>query len=88
MLKNTSLYGGVIYSQKVLLKLVEKGYTREDAYRIVQKHALDALNGGDFKQALLNDDKVVSKLSDAELNECFNVSDYLINIDKVFERFN
>ena len=87
MLKNTNLYGGVIYSQKVLLKLVEKGYTREDAYRIVQKHALDALNGGDFKQNLLNDNSVTSKLSNDELEECFNVNDYLKNINVVFERF-
>ena len=87
MLKNTQLYGGVIYSQKVLLKLVDKGYTREEAYKIVQKHALDALNGGDFKQNLLNDEKVSSKLSQNELEECFNVEEYLKNIDKVFERF-
>lgn len=87
MLKNTKLYGGVIYSQKVLLKLVEKGYTREEAYGIVQKYALDALNGGDFKQGLLADNYVISKLSKDELVACFDVKDYLKNIDKVFERF-
>ena len=88
MLKNTQLYGGVVFSQKVLLKLVEKGYTREDAYKIVQKHALTALNGGDFKQGLRNDKEVSSKLSENELEDCFNVDDYLKNIDAVFERFN
>ncbi len=87
MKRNANLYGGVIYSQKVLLKLVDKGYTREDAYRIVQQHALDALNGGNFKQNLLNDTKVSSVLTVAELNDCFNEADYLKNIDKVFERF-
>ena len=87
MLKNANLYGGVVYSQKVLLKLVEKGYTREDAYKIVQKHALDALNGGDFKQGLLNDGDVISKLSADDLEACFDVNDYLKNIDIVFERF-
>ena len=87
MFKNTQLYGGVIYSQKIMLKLVEKGYTREDAYRIVQKHALNALNGGDFKQGLLNDNDVVSKLSNEELESCFDVIEYLKNIDKVFNRF-
>lgn len=75
MLKNTQLYGGVIYSQKVLLKLVEEGMTREDAYRIVQKHALDALNGGDFRSNF------------KEFDDCFDVNDYLKNINKVFERF-
>ena len=84
MLKNTQLYGGVIYSQKVMLKLVEeKGYTREDAYRIVQKHALNALNGGNFRNGLESE----NILSESELNECFNIEDYLKNIDKVFARF-
>ncbi len=84
MLKNTNLYGGVVYSQKILLKFVEeKGYTREEAYRIVQKHALDALNGGDFKAGMRSE----GVLTDAELEECFDTSDYLKNIDKVFKRF-
>lgn len=83
MLKNTQLYGGIIYSQKVLLKLVEKGHTREEAYTIVQKYALDALNGGNFKQALINN----SILSEDEINECFDTKEYLKNIDKIYERF-
>ena len=87
MLKNTQLYGGVIYSQKVMLALVEKGMTREDAYRVVQKHALSALDGGDFKKELLNDNVVMSKLSNSDLESCFNTEAYLRNIDKVFERF-
>ena len=86
MLKNTQLYGGIVYSQKVLLKLVDKGLTREDAYRIVQKHALDALNGGHFKEALCQDKKVTSLLSITEIESCFDKSDYLknINILKIF----
>ena len=83
MKKNTQLYGGVVYSQKVLLKLVEKGYTREEAYRIVQKHALNALNGGNFRVGLESE----NILSEKEVNECFDTKDYLKNIDKVFERF-
>ncbi len=75
MLKNTQLYGGVVYSQKVLLKLVEQGMTREEAYRIVQKHALEALNGGDFKSNFEG------------MDECFDTKDYIKNIDKIFERF-
>ena len=88
MLKNANMYGGVIYSQKVMLKLTEKGYTREEAYGIVQKNALDALNGGDFKINLLNDKRVTEKLNSEELEDCFNTSDYLKNIDTVFARFN
>ena len=83
MLKNTNLYGGVVFSQKVLLKLVEKGFTREDAYKIVQKHALNALNGGDFKKGLLSE-KI---LADSELEACFSTSDYTKNIDNIFSRF-
>ena len=88
MLKNTDLYGGVVYSQKIMLKLVEKGYTREDAYKIVQKHALNALNGGNFKELLQSDKNVSQKLSAEDLEDCFNTNDYLKNIDNVFARFN
>ena len=87
MLKNTKLYGGIVYSQKVLLKLVDKGLTREDAYRIVQKHALDALNCGHFKDALYQDTRVTNLLTQEEIESCFDVADYLKNIEKVFERF-
>ena len=83
MQKNVNLYGGIVFSQKVLLKLVEKGYTREDAYRIVQKHALDALNGGNFKSGL-DSEKI---LTEDELLECFNTDEYLKNIEKIFDRF-
>ena len=76
MLKDTQLFGGVIYSQKVLLKLIEQGYTREDAYKIVQKHALDALNGGDFRANF------------KDMDDCFDTKEYLKNIDGVFKRFN
>ena len=88
MLKNTNLYGGIVFSQKILLKLTECGYSREDAYKIVQKHALNALDGGDFKEALLNDSNVTSKLSKPEIESCFSPDDYLKNIDSVFARFN
>lgn len=87
MLKNAELYGGITYSQKVLLKLVERGYTREHAYRIVQKHALNALNGGDFKLGLTQDTDVTSKLSEEDIKECFDINSYLKNIDVVFKRF-
>ena len=87
MLKNAKLYGGIVYSQKVLLKLVDKGLTRENAYRIVQKHALDALNGGHFKDALYQDTRVTNLLTQEEIESCFDVADYLKNIEKVFERF-
>lgn len=83
MQKNTNLYGGIVFSQKVLLKLVEKGLTREDAYKIVQKHALNALNGGNFRIGIESENILTLE----ELELCFNQEDYLNNINKIYERF-
>lgn len=88
MLKNADSYGGIIYSQKVLLKLVEKGLTREDAYRIVQRNALAAMdNDGSFRENLLQDSDVMSLFSEKEIMEFFDRADYLKNIPLIFERF-
>ena len=88
MERNTNLFGGIVYSQKVLLKMVDKGLTREDAYRIVQKHAIDAFeNNGDFRENLESDDEVLKILSTEEIEECFNKEDYLKNIDNMFAKF-
>ena len=83
MKKNTNLYGGIIFSQKVLLKLVEKGYTREDAYKIVQKHALNALNDGNFKESL----ETENLFTNEEFNQFFDTNEYLKNMDMIFDRF-
>ena len=88
MLKNTQLYGGIVYSQKVLLKLVDKGLTREEAYRIVQRNAIDAFeNNGDFKENLEHDDDILGTLSVDELDYCFVQSEYLKNINKIYDKF-
>lgn len=88
MLKNTNLFGGIVFSQKVLLKLCSKGLLREDAYKIVQNNALEAFNNhGNFKTNLLNDKEVAKYLSADEINDCFNVEDYLKNINQIYERF-
>ena len=86
MSANCNLYGGVIFSQKVLLKLVEKGLSREDAYKIVQKNAHKAfgINGGDFKKELISDKNVAEILSENEINECFDINSYLKNVDFIF----
>ena len=86
MYQNAHSYGGIIFSQKVLLKLIEKGLTREDAYYIVQKNAHDAFNNnGDFRQNLLNDEKV--NLAQEDINDCFDYNSYLKNIEKIYQRF-
>ena len=86
MFDNAHSFGGIVFSQKVLLKLVEKGQKREDAYYIVQKNAHDAFNNnGNFKQNLLNDSSV--NLSKEEIEECFDYNFYLKNIEKIYQRF-
>ena len=88
MLKNANLFGGIVYSQKVLLTLIEKGLTREEAYKIVQKNAHEAFeNNGDFKTNLENDSEVKQYLSPTEIAQCFNSEDYLKNIEAIYKRF-
>ncbi len=85
MLKNTDKFGGIVFSQKVLLKLVEKGLTREDAYRLVQRNALDAFeNDGNFKDNLLNDKEIL--LTPVEIDEIFNKDEFLKNINEIYTK--
>ena len=90
MLENTTLFGGCVFSQKVLLALVQKGLSREEAYKLVQKNALNAWGktNGDFKANLLNDKKLLKYLSQKEINEIFCLSDYLKNIDTIYKKLN
>lgn len=88
MLTNSNMFGGIVYSQRVLLALVENGLTREKAYRIVQRNALDAFeNNGDFRYNLEHDDEVLECLSTDDLDDCFSMSSYLKNVDSIFEKF-
>jgi adenylosuccinate lyase len=88
MRRNMDVFGGVIFSQAVLLKLVEHGVSREDAYRMVQNNAMKAWNreDGNFKENLLNDQDVSKLLSREELLSCFDADAYLKNLDQVFAR--
>lgn len=87
MLKNTDKFGGIVFSQKVLLKLIEKGLTREEAYRLVQRNALEAFNNdGDFRINLLNDKDVTKLLTPVEIDEIFNKEEFLKNINEIYSR--
>lgn len=89
MRANMNRFGGIIFSQRVLLTLIDKGLTREDAYRLVQKNAHAAWNvpGGDFRANLLADAEVTSRLTPSEVEACFDVADYLRNVPAVYARF-
>ena len=88
MLANTNLYGGCVFSQRVLLALVNKGLLRDEAYKIVQKNALNAWgkNDGNFKNNLLQDIEAAKYLTEKEIEELFNTQDYLKNIDAIYKR--
>ena len=87
MIKNTDKFGGIVFSQKVLLSLTAKGLTREEAYRIVQRNALDAFqNNGDFRANLLNDSEVTNLLSSDEIEQIFDKQAFLQNIETIYSR--
>jgi adenylosuccinate lyase len=88
MQRNMNLYGGVIFSQRVLLSLVEKGMRREEAYAIVQDNAHQAWNqeGGDFRSLIAQDQQVNRYLSEVELAACFNPQHHLQHLDVIYQR--
>lgn len=88
MTRNMNVYGGVIFSQKVLLALVEKGMSREDAYTVVQGCAHQAWNtlDGNFRALIEQNPAVTSKLSAGEIATCFDPKEHLQNLDVIYER--
>lgn len=88
MKRNMNLYGGVVFSQRVLLTLVEKGISREDAYRIVQSCAHQAWNqtDGNFHHLIKQDPEVNAKLSPEEIEACFDPNHHLKNLDQIYQR--
>lgn len=78
---------GLVYSQKVLLALVEKGLSREKAYGIVQQKAMEAWEKGlSFKELLKDERALREALTSAELEACFNPWDQLAQVDYIFQR--
>ena len=88
MKRNMNVYGGVIFSQRVLLALVEKGLTREDAYRLVQGCAHTAWNteGGNFRANVEQDAEITQHLSATEIEACFDPQFQLRHLDQVYQR--
>jgi adenylosuccinate lyase len=84
---NLNLTGGLIFSQPVLLAMVEKGASREDAYSLVQRHAMEVWErGGDFLRLLQDDPEVMAFLSERELEACFNYDNLRRNIETIYKR--
>ncbi|WP_125714664.1 adenylosuccinate lyase [Companilactobacillus kedongensis] len=87
MIENMNLTHGLIYSQRVLLKLVEKGLSREAAYDIVQPMTAKVWDEQkDFRTLLENDSRVTDKLTEQDLDDAFDYHWHLRNIDNIFKR--
>ncbi len=88
MARNMNVYGGVVFSQRVLLALVAKGLSREEAYAIVQSCAHTAWNqdDGNFRHLIATDERVTTHLSAAEIDTCFDPDLHLRNLDQVYQR--
>ena len=87
MMKNIYLTNGVIFSQRVLTKLIDKGLSREIAYDTVQPIAMNAWENNLQYRELLLEDKVVTKyLSEDEIDSAFDISYFLRNVDVIFKR--
>ncbi|HOD29517.1 MAG TPA: adenylosuccinate lyase [Syntrophales bacterium] len=87
MRENLEMTHGVIFSQKVLLKLIEKGFTREAAYAIVQRNAMESWHKGQSFQALLEGDpEVMGRLTVSDLEAVFRIENFLRHVDFIFAR--
>jgi adenylosuccinate lyase len=87
MQKNLDRLGGLIHSQRVLLALTQKGASREDAYRLVQRNAMPVWRGeGDFLTLLKSDPEVRERLTEAELEDLFDLGYHLKHVDTIFGR--
>ncbi|HEX9020092.1 MAG TPA: adenylosuccinate lyase [Nitrospirota bacterium] len=87
MRRNMAISRGLFYSEAVMLALVEKGLTRETAYSYVQRNAMEVWKrGGDFKQRLKDDQDIRKRLSDREIDGCFDLSHTLKKVDYIFKR--
>jgi adenylosuccinate lyase len=87
MKKNMALSKGLVFSQRVMLGLIDKGLSRQQAYEMVKRNAMKAWKGNkDFLTLLKADPEVTAKLSPAELEPLFDYQYYLQYVDEVFER--
>ncbi|PCG18849.1 adenylosuccinate lyase [Brachyspira sp. G79] len=88
MKANIEKTGGLIFSQRILISLVNKGIDRDNAYRWVQRNAMKRwLNNEDFRENVHKDEDITKYLSDKEIDDCFDYAYYLRNIDVIMKRF-
>jgi len=87
MKANLESTGGLVFSGQLLLDLAEAGMTREDAYRLVQGHAMRAWKDGlNFRESVLKDKEITARIPPAKLERAFDLKRQLRNVDKIFAR--
>lgn len=87
MIRNMERTYGLIFSQRVLLKLIDKGYAREKAYDLVQPLAMQAWEEGkSFPDLVEANEEIAMHLTANELKDCFDPTYHLKNVDRIFER--
>lgn len=87
MLENLELTRGTVFSGHLLLALVDKGMTREDAYKLVQEHALAAFDGGaPLLERVERDSKVSGVMSKEEIRDVFSLARHLKEVDRIVDR--
>jgi adenylosuccinate lyase len=87
MMANLNLTGGLVFSQRVLLALVEKGFERQRAYVLVQRNAMRTWEHGEsFLELLLADGEVVDVLGDDGIRDCFDLAHHQRHLDSIFSR--
>ena len=87
MLKNLNISNGLIFSQRIMLELTNRGFSREKAYRIVQKNAQNAqIQNVSFYESLKKDKMLNKKISDKELKKMFDINYHIKKIDIIYKR--
>jgi adenylosuccinate lyase len=87
MLKNLESTGGLVFSGQLLLDLAEHGMSREDAYRLVQKHAMRAWKDDlNFRELVMSDPEITARVPAKQIEHAFSIERQLRNVDKIFKR--
>ena len=87
MIKNLESTGGLVFSGQLLLDLAENGMSREDAYRLVQKHAMRAWKEDlNFREEVMKDPEITSRVPEKQIEHAFSIQRQLRNVDKIFIR--
>ncbi|MCS6949817.1 MAG: adenylosuccinate lyase [Armatimonadota bacterium] len=86
MMRNLQQLRGLVFSEQVMLALVNKGLSREQAYKLVQRNAAKAWEGADFQQCLKQDEEVRRLLREEEIDQCFDLQHHLRYLDVTFQR--